>query len=164
VSGCVKTSKKYFCRTFPDIRVGHRTSAFKKSPSIADTSRFVPFLTTLRVSVFFGPFFLVRSIQKILLHHSFKRFSSNISRVQPNRHFSCDLVAVRLSFYQRHVLRYRFLPQNSKMGLLSRFSYPSFFSIRQGGSIGTIFEKLRDRKLEKLRQKYFLDVLPHTTT
>src|SRR5690606_30051325 len=96
-----------------------------------------------------------------------KRFLSNISRVQPNRHFSCDLVAVRLSCYQRYVLRYRFLPENSKMVLMPRFfaitghSYPSFFSIRQGRSIGTIFEKLRDKKLKKSRPKYFLDVLTH---
>jgi len=53
------------------------------------------------------------------------------------------------------------------MVLLSRFFaitghlYPSFFSIRQDESIGTIFEKLRDKKLKKLRQKYFLDVLAH---
>src|SRR5690606_33444302 len=58
--------------------------------------------------------------------------------------------------------------QNSKMGLLTRFfeitghSYPSFFSIRHDGSIGTSFGKnfgTKTKKLKKVVLKYFLDVL-----
>ena len=71
---------------------------------------------------------------------------------------SCALVAVMLSCYQRHVVRYQSLPQNSKMGLLTRLfeitghSYPSFSSIRHGGSTGNSLGKLEKKNMFKLQK------------
>ena len=139
------------------------------------------------IKIGFRAFWLLQNIQKILLQHFLQRFSLNKSRMQPNcnyhpsvadtkcicfqrihlHQFSCTLVAVMLSCYQRHVVRYQSLPQNSKMGLLTRLfeitghSYPSFSSIRHGGSTGNSLGKLEKKicsNSKKVLLKYFLDV------